>query len=127
MIGSTRSVRVWARGVPTDLRKGFDGLYGLVAQEIRLDPLGGDCFLFVNRNRTSAKVLVWDGTGLCIYAKRLARGRFAALWEKPGAAVLAMTTTELALFLEGADLKGRLPLSPSEYVTGMTCKQREAG
>jgi transposase len=127
MIGSTRSVRVWARNVPTDLRMGFDGLFGLVEQEIRLDPLSGDCFLFVNRNRTSAKVLVWDGTGLCIYAKRLASGRFAALWGQPGEPALQMTTTELALFLEGADLKGRLPLSPSQYSVGQTCAQREAG
>lgn len=126
MIGSTRLVRVWARSVPTDLRKGYDGLFGLVANEIRLDPLGGDCFLFVSRNRTSAKVLLWDGTGLCIYAKRLAKGRFAALWGQPGQPALEMTSTELALFLEGADLKGRLPLSPPRYSTGQTCEQREA-
>lgn len=126
MIGSSRMIRVWARNVPTDLRKGYDGLFGLVAQEILLDPLGGDCFLFVNQNRTSAKVLLWDGTGLCIYAKRLAGGRFAALWGQPGQAALEMTTTELALFLEGADLKGRLPLSPLRYSTKNGRDQRDA-
>jgi transposase len=115
MIGSTRAVRVWARNGPTDLRKGFDGLVGLVTRELGADPLSGDCFLFVNRNRSSAKVMMWDGTGLCIYAKRLAEGRFARLWDAPGSASLALTTTELSLFLEGADLRGKLPLSPTEY------------
>lgn len=116
MIGSTRVVHVWARSVPTDLRNGFDGLVGLVEREVRVDPLGGDCFLFVNKNRTSAKVLLWDGTGLCIYAKRLARGQFAALWGQAGRPALEMTTAELTLFLEGADLKGKLPLSPAQFV-----------
>jgi transposase len=67
MIGSTRSLRVWAYPVPTDLRKGFDGLAGLVQGKLRKDLLSGDCFLFTNRTRTRAKVLMWDGTGLCIY------------------------------------------------------------
>jgi transposase len=116
MIGSTRVLRVWARNVPTDLRNGFDGLAGLVEQEVRLDPMGGDCFLFVNKNRTSAKVLLWDGTGLCIYSKRLASGKFAALWGQSEKAALEMTTTELSLFLEGADLKGKLPLSPAKFI-----------
>lgn len=115
MIGSTRVVRVWARRVPTDLRNGYDGLAGLVAQEFGSDLLQGDCFLFVSKTRTSAKVLLWDGTGVCIYAKRLARGRFAALWGQPGQGALALTMTELALFLEGADLRKKLPLSPPPY------------
>jgi transposase len=116
MIGSTRVVRVWARNGPTDLRNGFNGLAGLVQREGSLDPLGGDCFLFVNKARTSAKVLLWDGTGLCIYQKRLARGRFAALWGQASRTQLEMTTSELALFLEGADLKGKLPLAPAQFV-----------
>lgn len=114
MIGSTRVVRVWARRTPTDLRKGYDGLAGLVATEFGADLLQGDCFLFVSRTRTSAKVLLWDGTGVCIYAKRLARGRFAALWDRPDQPALAMTLSELSLFLEGADLRQKLPLSPAQ-------------
>lgn len=80
MIGSTRALRVWAYPGPADLRKGFDGLAGWVATQRRQDTLRGDCYLFVNRDRTRAKVLVYDGTGLCIYHKRLEQGRFAALW-----------------------------------------------
>ena len=113
MIGSTRSLRVWAYPEPADLRKGFDGLYGLVSQKLMADPLSGDCFLFVNRNRNRAKVLHWDGTWLCIYAKRLERGRFACLW-KPRGDHVELTMSELALFLEGSTLVGRLPLSPQE-------------
>jgi transposase len=113
MIGSTRTLRVWAYPAPADLRKGFDGLCGLVTQR-RQDPLGGDCFLFVNRPRTRAKVLLWDGTGLCVYHKRLEQGRFAALWAPDGAAtaVRTLTLSELSLFLEGCTLLTRTALSP---------------
>lgn len=115
MIGSTRAVRVYARNRPTDLRKGFDGLYALVLHELGRDPLDGDLFLFVNTRRTSAKVLLWDGTGLCIYAKRLARKRFSTLWtDLEDGRTLQMTHAELRLFLEGADLARRLPISPPE-------------
>jgi transposase len=113
MIGSTRALAVWAYPAPADLRKGFDGLAGLVATTLRQDPLRGDCFLFVNRDRTRAKVLVSDGTGLCIYQKRLEQGRFASLWQRAGdTRAVELTMSELALFLEGARIVGRLPLSP---------------
>ena len=118
MIGSTRSLQVWAYPAPADLRKGFDGLYGLVVSELRRDPLSGDCFLFTNRKRTRAKVLLWDGTGLCIYMKRLEQGRFARLWRAAGeepADTIELTMSELALFLEGSRIVGRVELSPSEY------------
>lgn len=112
MIGSTRQVGVWAYGGPADLRKGFDGLSGLVTRELGRNPLSGDLFLFVNRARTLAKVLVWDGTGLCIYSKRLEQGRFACLWRAPGEARLRLTMSELSLFLEGSKLVGKMELSP---------------
>lgn len=115
MIGSTRALRVWAYAAPTDLRKGFDGLSALVVAQLAQDPLSGDCFLFTNRVRTSAKVLVWDGTGLCLYHKRLEQGRFSALWEAGAGAAVRLTLSELALFLEGAALRARLPLSPPPY------------
>jgi transposase len=114
MIGSTRALRVFAYGAPADLRKGFDGLQGLVATELGRDPLSGDCFLFVNRARTRAKVLVWDGTGLCIYQKRLEEGRFACLWGAHAAREVVLTMSELALFLEGSRFVGKISLSPAE-------------
>lgn len=115
MIGSTRAIRVFARSRPTDLRNGFDGLYNLVLSELGCDPLGGDLYLFVNSRRTSAKVLLWDGTGLCIYAKRLSRKRFSMLWrDAEEGRPLRMTQAELRLFLEGADVVPKLPISPPE-------------
>lgn len=85
---------------PADLRAGFDGLAALVTSRLGRDPLSGHLFLFVNRNRTRAKVLVWDGTGLCIYAKRLEHGRFASLWKERAAAV-ELTTSEARTLSRG--------------------------
>ena len=116
MIGSTRQVTVWAYGAPADLRKGFDGLGALVSQRLARDPLSGDFYLFVNATRKRAKVLLWDGTGLCIYAKRLEQGRFACLWREAEARVVRLTMSELQLFLEGSTLVGRVVLSPPPFV-----------
>ncbi len=123
MIGSTRNLRVFAYAQPADLRKGFDGLYGIVTSELSRDPLDGDCFLFVNRARSRAKVLLWDGTGLCIYMKRLEQNRFACLWDavQPKASV-ELTMSELALFLEGSEMVGRIPLSLAQ-ITPMPLAQ----
>lgn len=115
MIGSTRQVRVWAYGSAVDLRKGFDGLAALVGGDLGQDPLSGDLFLFVNRSRHLAKVLLWDGTGLCIYSKRLEQGCFACLWREPGRPRLQLTMSELQLFLEGSTLVGKMELSPPAF------------
>jgi transposase len=111
ILGTSRAVRVFAYPEPVDLRKGYDGLYGLVKTGLGRDPLGGDLFLFANKRRRACKVLVWDGTGLCIFQKRLERGRFAKIWSDDGR-TLQLTSTELALFIEGCDLVGRRALSP---------------
>jgi transposase len=103
---------VYAYAQPTDMRKGFDGLSALVTQGLQRDPLSGDAFIFVSRDRVRAKVLQWDGTGLCIYAKRLERGRFARLWRDDDEAPVTLTVSELDLFLEGSTLVGRVALSP---------------
>ena len=104
-------MRAFAYPAPVDLRKGYDGLYGLVQTGLGRDPLSGELFLFVNQSRKLCKVLVWDGTGLCIFQKRLERGRFAALWRDDGQ-VLRLTASELALFVEGCALVGKTTLSP---------------
>ena len=115
ILGTSRSVRVYAYPEPVDLRKGYDGLFGLVKQGLGRDPLSGDLFLFVNARRRGCKVLVWDGTGLCIFQKKLERGRFAALWRDDGATV-RLTASELGLFIEGCTLVGKQALSPDEIV-----------
>ncbi len=115
ILGTSRAVRVYAYPEPVDLRNGYDGLFGLVKQGLGRDPLGGDLFLFVSKRRKGCKVLVWDGTGLCIFQKRLERGCFASPWKKAGD-VVQMTSSELALFIEGCELVGRRALSPAAVV-----------
>lgn len=107
-----RRVSVYAYAQPTDMRKGFDGLTALVTQGLQRDPLNGDVYIFVSRDRVRAKVLHWDGTGLCIYAKRLERGRFARLWSDEGDTPITLTVSELDLFLDGSAMVGRVALSP---------------
>lgn len=115
MIGISRAIRVWAHTQPTDLRKGYSGLYSLVQRELDRNPLSGELFLFVNRRRTSCKVLLWDGTGLCIFSKKLERGRFASLWREDGE-TRSLTASELQLFIEGCTLLSRRRLSPARIV-----------
>ena len=115
MITLPRTVRVWAYGKPTDLRKGYNGLVGIVEKELGRDPMSGDLFLFVSGRRRGCKVLLWDGTGLCIFMKRLERGRFADLWRD--SSPVRLTSSELALFVEGCALIGRHALSPTEITS----------
>jgi transposase len=91
----------------------------LVVSQLKRDPLSGDCFLFTNRTRKSAKVLVWDGTGLCIYHKRLETGCFSALWKSAAGEAVVLTITELSLFLEGCTMVAKVALSPPVCVPGL--------
>jgi transposase len=116
VIGSTRRVSVYAYALPVDMRKSFDTLSALVISELGRDLLSGDLFVFVGRTRRRAKVLHWDGTGLCLFAKRLEKGRFAAPWASTATIPLQWTLSELALFLEGSELVGKVPLSPTPLV-----------
>ena len=112
ILGTNRAVSVFANREPTDLRKGYNGLFGLVKHGLGRDPMSGDLFLFVNKRRDGCKVLAWDGTGLCIFQKKLERGRFADL--KPGKdGAIRLTPSELALFIEGCAMIGRQALSPA--------------
>jgi transposase len=84
-------------------------------QDLGRDLLTGDFFVFLNRRRKRAKFLLWDGTGLCIYAKRLEHGRFACLWRDATAGPLRLTMSKLQLFLEGGALGSRVALSPAPF------------
>ena len=118
MIGSTRRVGVYVYGAPVDMRKSFDTLSVLVTQQMGQELLSGDIFLFVGKNRRRAKALFWDGTGLCIYSKRLEKGRFTAVWKQPEGVTIRMTLSELSLLLEGSELAGKVSLSPAPFVLG---------
>jgi transposase len=115
MIGSTRKVSVFAYCFPTDMRKQYDSLAELVRQQFGQTVLSGDLFLFVGKDRKRAKVLHWDGTGLCIYSKRLEKGHFPAPWKQPATTPLQLTVTELELFLQGSERKIWVPLSPQPF------------
>jgi len=114
VIGLGRRVPVFAYGDAVDMRKSFDTLSAIVREHVKRDVLDGALYVFVGRDRRRAKVLYWDGTGLCVLAKRLEKGRFAAPWEKKKP-LLEWTTSELALFLEGSELVGRVALSPPAW------------
>ena len=87
-----------------DMRKGFEGLHGLVRDHLGEDPLSGHLFLFTNRTKTRLKVLVWDGSGLWVCAKRLEKGRFRWPMATETRSV-TMRAGELALLVNGLDLK----------------------
>ena len=87
-----------------DMRKGFEGLHGMVRDHLGQDPLSGHLFLFTNKTKTRLKALVWDGSGLWVCAKRLEKGRFC--WpETEGVRSLTLRTEELAMLVNGLDVK----------------------
>ncbi len=112
MLGALRGVSVFAYAEPCDMRKSFNTLQALVEAKMNRELATGDLFVFVAKSRKRAKVLYFDGTGLCLFAKRLETGKFAAPWQGPMSKKLELTMNELSLFLEGSEALGRLPLSP---------------
>lgn len=104
MLGIGAATRVYLAVGATDMRKGFEGLHGLVRQRLQADPLSGHLFLFCNRPRTRLKVLFWDGSGLWVCAKRLEKGRFSWPMEVDKGAKASISAEELALLLGGIDL-----------------------
>ena len=104
MLGLGAATRIYLAVGSTDMRKGFEGLYGLVRDQLGLDPLSGHLCLFCNKGRNRLKVLYWDGSGLWICAKRLEKGRFS--WPSDGehSARVTLSQEELSLLLGGIDL-----------------------
>jgi len=88
----------------TDLRKGFDGLYGIVRDRLGLEVRSGHLFLFANSGRNRLKILYWDGSGLWICAKRLERGRYSWPQQADQSDQVTLSHEELSLLLGGIDL-----------------------
>jgi transposase len=105
MINLLHPVRVFLHAPPTDLRKGFDALSGLVTTAFAQDPTSGHLFLFVNRRRDRVKILYWDRDGLAIWYKRLETGSFQLPAAPRDAMSIEMSSTQLALILSGIDLR----------------------
>ncbi len=99
MIAFSSGQRYYFYRGATDMRKGFDGLCGLVRSILKRDPLSGDVYVFINRRRTHIKLLVWDRSGFVLYCKRLERGTFEI--PEPG----PLSWRRLVLILEGVSLK----------------------
>ena len=99
-------IRVYLYGEPVDMRKSFDGLYALARHGLRQDPLNGQLFVFVNRRATHIKVLYFDRSGWCLWAKRLEAGCFIRDWRE--VRHREMDCTALKLMLEGIEPKRQL-------------------
>lgn len=104
MLGIGPATKVYVATGAVDMRKGFDGLHGLVRDVLRQEPLSGHLFLFANKSRTRLKLLFWDGSGLWVCAKRLEKGRFRWPEAGEGQASVTMRQEELAMLLAGLDL-----------------------
>jgi transposase len=100
------ATRIYLAAGVTDMRKGFEGLYGLVRDSLQCEPLSGHIFVFSNRQRNRLKLLFWDNTGLWVCSKRLEKGRLG--WPVPvsGQDKVVLSQEELALLLGGIDLAG---------------------
>ena len=101
MIGLPAGTRVWLACGVTDMRKGFDGLAALVQLQLAEDPFSGHLFVFRGRRGDRLKILWWDGDGLCLFAKRLERGRF--VWPQAADGAVHVTPAQLSMLLEGID------------------------
>ena len=101
------STRIFVAVEPSDMRKSFDGLSALVERVIGESPLSGHLFCFTNRRRNRLKILYWDGSGLCVLAKRLEKGTFA--WPSSPEAKRVIRADELATLIGGLDLDRAKP------------------
>ena len=101
MIGLPTGTRIWIAAGVTDLRRGFTGLSGMMQTAFQENPFSGQVFLFRGRRGDLIKVLWFDGDGLCLFAKRLERGRF--IWPQAASGGVSLTQAQLSMLLEGID------------------------
>jgi len=101
MISPPAGTRVWLAAGVTDMRKGMDGLAALVQTALSENPFSGHIFVFRGRRGDLAKLLWFDGDGLCLFAKRLERGRF--VWPQADSGSVALSAAQLSMLLEGID------------------------
>lgn len=101
MIGPTGAVRVMVATKPVDFRKGAEGLAALVRETMAADPFSGAVYVFRAKRADRIKLVFWDGTGLCLFAKRLEDGIFR--WPKIENGVMKLSAAQLSALLEGLD------------------------
>lgn len=103
MLSIATSTRIFVAASATDMRKGFDGLQGIVSGVLEQDPLSGHLFLFVNRRRDRLKILYWDGDGLAIWYRRLEQGTFQMPRIADDQTSAEIRGEELTMLLRGID------------------------
>jgi transposase len=101
MIALPSGVRVLIATKPIDFRKGMDGLAAVAKEHLRADPFSGTIFVFRAKRADRVKLIVWDGTGLCLFAKRLEQGSFR--WPPIIDGTMRLTPAQLAALIEGLD------------------------
>ena len=101
MISPPAGTRVWLAAGVTDMRKGMDGLAALAQTALSENPFSGHIFVFRGRRGDLVKLLWFDGDGLCLFAKRLERGRF--VWPQADSGSVALSAAQLSMLLEGID------------------------
>ena len=117
MIQFAAGTRVHLACRPVDMRKGFDGLAAQVANVLRADPFGGHLFLFRGKRGDYLKCLYWDGSGLCMFAKRLDKGRF--VWPPIVDGKMTLTPAQMALLVEGIDWRRTIQIDPPTVPTSV--------
>lgn len=105
MLNLTSSTRIYAYTRPADMRKGFNGLSGIIRSELGADPTDGSLFLFVNRRRDRLKILYFDNGGFWLYYRLLEAGTFEQLAAQDGSHQLQIDATELSMLLSGVSLQ----------------------
>jgi transposase len=105
MLSLPRSVGIYVAAGSFDMRVGHDGLFALVKSAYRLDPYAGHLFVFFGRRSDRVKILFWDRGGFVVYYKRLERGRFSLPRVSAGATHVEMDGTQLAMLLDGIDVR----------------------
>jgi transposase len=104
VFGFGPATRIYVAAGATDMSKNFNGLYGLVRDHLGCDPESGHVFVFTNGRRNRVKLLVYDGSGLWVCAKKLDGGRFRWPQRDSGVKKIVLSYEELALLLGGIDL-----------------------
>ena len=101
MIALPGNTQIWIAAGVTDLRRGFTGLSALVQTKLEQNPLSGQVFIFRGRRGDLVKLIWFDGDGLCLFQKRLERGRF--IWPQATEGSVSLTRAQLSMLLEGID------------------------
>ena len=101
MISLPSGTTIWIAAGVTDLRRGFTGLSAIAQTVLEQNPFAGHVFVFRGKRGDLIKLLWWDGDGLCLFAKRLERGRF--IWPQAEQGVVSLSRAQLSMLLEGID------------------------